>query len=304
MDLYNISINNKVENLELFARKAVEGFIIGLHRSPFHGFSVEFAEHRLYNPGDNLKHVDWKVYGRTNRLFSKKYEEETNLRCCIVLDTSKSMLYQNRNGKSKLQSSIEAAAVLIEFLKRQMDASSLALFDDKLYQLTKSGTSSAHQRSLFAQLEHLYDRKTNAANESHISNVLHELSERLHRRSLVILFSDMLEEPADTVKLLGALQHLSYNKHEVIIFMVGDREKEWLFEIPNQPVTIEDSETGERVELMPEQIRKHYLDQVDYFIKEISEYCLSIKAGFHLFDINQNPTDILKEYLIKRKKLM
>lgn len=304
MDLYDISNHGKIENLELFAKQAVEGFIIGLHKSPFHGFSVEFAEHRLYNPGDNLKHVDWKVYGRSDKLFSKKYEEETNLRCCIVIDTSNSMLYKNEKGKSKLQASIEASAILIEFLKRQMDASSLALFDKKIYHLSKAGTSAQHQRSLYAALEQQYDKTATENNTTHISSALHELSERLHRRSLVIVFSDMLDENADPTILLSALQHLYYNKHEVILFMVGDEQKEWALNLPNQPVSLEDAETGEKIELMPNQVKKYYSEKLQEYIQTISDYCLSVKAGFHLFDINQDATDVLRAYLIKRKKLM
>lgn len=294
----------QVPDLELLARQVVDGFIIGLHRSPFHGFSVEFAEHRLYNPGDNLRHVDWKVYGRSDRMFSKKYEEETNLRCCIAIDTSSSMHYRAGGGASKLEASVRAAACLIELLRRQMDASSLALFDDSLYLLSQAGTSTSHRSILYGHLEQALRKKSDKATETYAAATLHELAERLHKRSLVVVFSDMLDAAVAPDRLLESIQHLRHNKHEVILFMVGDRKSEWEFDLGQRPVQLRDMETGEELQLHPEAISAQYQEAWNAYAEHLSEQCGRMRVEFFKYDVADSPEQMLRNYLMKRMKMM
>jgi len=203
-------------NLELLAKQVVEGFIIGLHKSPFHGFSVEFAEHRLYNPGESTKNIDWKVFARTDKLFTKRFEEETNLRCQIVIDASSSMYFPKESESNKLQFSSLAAAALMNLLKKQRDAFGLSIFDSAVRNHTKAKSSTAHYRLLLTYLDKLLnnpeDNKTTAA-----AQALHQIADSIHRRSLVVIFSDMFEQSEATDQLFSALQHLKHNKHEVIL---------------------------------------------------------------------------------------
>lgn len=297
-------VKNKVPDLEFLARQVVDGFIIGLHKSPFHGFSVEFAEHRLYNSGDNLRHVDWKVYGRSEKMFSKKYQEETNLRCCVAIDTSSSMYFESAEKRSKLTASVEAAACLIELLKRQMDAASLAFFDEEVYMLTKSGTSNKHKGSLFIELEKLRSGKVEHLKTTHAAQALHDLAERLHKRSLVVLFSDLLESAEDAEELITAIQHIRHNKHELIVFMVGDKNIEWDFNLKNRPLELKDMETGEVIKLHPESVSQQYQEALNQYIQWFEEQCGRMKVDFHLYDINDAPEEMLRIYLMKRSKMM
>lgn len=297
-------VKGKIPDLEILAKQVVDGFIIGMHKSPFHGFSVEFAEHRLYNPGDNLRHVDWKVYGRSDKMFSKKYEEETNLRCCIAIDTSPSMVFESEDHTSKLAASAQAAACIIELLKRQMDASAIAFFDEQLHLLTKSGTSSSHKNNLFSQLEQVIKEPASEGKQTNVTQAMHELAERLHKRSLVVIFSDMLDGAEDIDAFVGGLQHLKHNKHEVILFMVGDKRKEWDFELNNRPLELRDMETNEVIKIQPDAVIGSYRDAVARYIQTLIEQCARIHIDFHLFDIQDPPEEMLRIYLMKRMKMM
>lgn len=297
------TIAQKFPDLAFLSKQVVDGFIIGLHKSPFHGFSVEFAEHRLYNNGDNLKHVDWKLFGKTDKMFSKKYEEETNLRCCIAIDTSASMYFKAENGKSKIQSSVEATACFIELLKRQMDASSIAFFDEQLYFISKTGTSNAHKNELFAHLDNLLKKPT-PNTSTQISSALHELAERLHKRSLVVLFSDMLDDQVETENLLASIQHLRHNKHEVILFLVGDKHKEWNFDYSNQPLEIIDLESQETIRLQPDNVSTVYAESLHSYLEYLKNQCARMNVEFYMYDINESPIDMLRIYLMKRSKMM
>ena len=200
--------------LELLAKQVVEGFITGLHKSPFHGFSVEFAEHRLYNTGESTRHVDWKLLAKTDKLFVKRYEEETNLRCRIVLDTSSSMLFPEKleKGKqNKLEFSIYAAAALIELLRRQRDAYGLSTFDEKIRFHSEAKSNAAHQRLIFNELEGLLDAEISQKATSAVES-LHHIAEMIHKRSLVVIFSDMFDNSEREGDLINALQHLKHNK--------------------------------------------------------------------------------------------
>lgn len=291
-------------NLEVLAKQIVEGFITGLHKSPFHGFSVEFAEHRLYNTGESTKHVDWKLFARTDKLFTKKYEEETNLRCQFVLDTSSSMHFQHDDNWSKLKYSIYGIASLMELLKRQRDAVGLSLFTDKLDLHTENKSSNRHHRYLFSELEkslHSYEAKEAKTTES--VQVLHDIAELCKRRSLVVVFSDMLNDPDNKDKLFEALQHLKHNKHEVILFHVVDKEKEIDFQFENRPYTLVDMETGEQMKLLPGEVKEHYIKQVGEYFKELEQKCGAYGIDFHELDTNQPLNELLIQFLNKRGKM-
>ncbi|MFM2386416.1 MAG: hypothetical protein RL660_1173, partial [Bacteroidota bacterium] len=225
----------QLENIELLAKQAVEGFIIGLHKSPYHGFSVEFAEHRLYNQGDNLKHIDWKVYGKSDKLFIKKYEEETNLRCHIVIDTSSSMLFpENPVHYNKLQFSAIASAAILELLRKQQDAGSIILYDKDVHFSTECKSSTSHYNNLKTELERLLNY--NVQNKgTNTAQILHQVAESSKRRRLIVIFSDMLDRAGDATEIIEALQHMRYNKHEVIVCHVMDKKLELDFDFDNRP---------------------------------------------------------------------
>ena len=295
----------KIENIELLAKQVVEGFIIGLHKSPFHGFSVEFAEHRIYNQGEATKNIDWKVYARTDKLFVKKFEEETNLRAQIVIDTSSSMYFpkdRKDNELNKLQFSSLAAASLMNLLKRQRDAYGLSLFDDKLNIHTKVKASTTHYRLLLSYLETLIKDEVNNKKTS-VVDTLHQIADSIHKRSLVIIFSDMFGQTEDNNKLFSALQHLKYNKHEVILFHVTDHKLEEDFEFENRPHEFIDMESGERIKLQSNQVREFYTEKVASFKADLKMKCLQYKIDFIDTDIRKGFAPILETYLVKRKKM-
>lgn len=294
-------------NLELLARQVVEGFIIGLHKSPFHGFSVEFAEHSLYNPGEDTRNIDWKVYARTDRLFTKRFEEETNLRCQIVIDASSSMYFPEVNKTSrdyvnKLRFSALAAAALMNLLQRQRDAFGLSVFDEEVRTHTHCKSSTSHYRLLLTYLDELINhpernRPTAAA------KALHRVADSIHKRSLVIIFSDMFEQSEDLEQLFSAMQHLRHNKHEVVLFHVVDKSKEIDFEFENRPYLFIDMESGERVRLQSSQVRDYYIEQMARFKEELKFKCLQYRIDFVEADINEGFRNILQSFLVKRSKM-
>ncbi len=292
------------DNLELLARQVVEGFILGLHKSPFHGFSVEFAEHRLYNPGDPLRHIDWRVYGRTDKLFIKRFEEETNLRCCLVIDTSSSMRFPDDLKKlSKLQFSCVAAASLLQLLKRQLDAASLALFDEQVNYLSDCRSANSHYRMLTNELQQTLD-STGSSKVTNATKALHLIAEQMHKRSLIVIFSDMMDDADNIEDLFSALQHLKYNKHEVILFHIVDGAQELDFEFENRPYEFVDMETGERVKLQPQQIKEQYISKMHDFQQLIETKCHQYQVDRVAVDLSKPVDEVLHAFLIKRNKLM
>ena len=290
-------------NLELLAKQVVEGFITGLHKSPFHGFSVEFAEHRLYNAGESTRHIDWKLFGRTEKMFTKKYEEETNLRCQIVIDSSSSMFFP-KDGLSKFEFSVYAASSLIELLKRQRDAVGLSLFNEKLELHTQAKSSLSHHRYLYSELEQrlrAYDEQTKKATNT--VQLLHDIAELTHRRSLVVIFSDLFDDPSRLDELFQALNHLKHNKHEVVIFHVIDKKIEYNFELENRPYQLIDMETGERMKLQPAEVKEKYIEGVQNYFNEIKLRCANYRIDFMPADINEGYDQILLQYLLKRQKM-
>lgn len=296
-------------NLELLARQVVEGFIIGLHKSPFHGFSVEFAEHRIYNPGDSTKNIDWKVFARTNRLYTKQYEEETNLRCQIVIDTSSSMYFpeipstKNKPFVNKIAFSALAGASIMNLLKKQRDAYGLSTFSDDLNKHTKAKSSTKHYNMVMAHLDQLLDNPTHN-DKTETAKSLHKIAEAVHKRSLVIIFSDMFDQSGDAEEIFAALQHLKYNKHEVILFHVTDKKYEEDFEFENRPYVFIDIETGEKVRVQSNQVKEYYIEQIKKYKAQLKMKCLQYKIDFVEADINKSFKQVLVPYLVKRSKMM
>jgi len=291
-------------NLELLAKQVVEGFITGLHKSPFHGFSVEFAEHRLYNTGDTVKNIDWKLFAKTDKLFSKRYEEETNLRCQFVIDASSSMYFPN-DKYNKLMFSIQSAAALIYLLQKQRDAFGLSLFTDQLTLNTQAKSTNTHQKYLFAQLEFLLQApKMNVKTDLPLA--LHQIAELIHKRSLVIIFSDLLQTVHDKDRiatLFSSLQHLKFNKHEVVIFNVTDKNKEVDFNFENRPYQFIDMETGAELKAHSSKVKNAYLLQMADYRQQLSLKCAQYKIDRIDADINAGFDQILQGYLIKRQKM-
>lgn len=291
-------------DLEFIAKQVVEGFITGLHKSPFHGFSVEFAEHRLYNSGDPIKNIDWKLYGRTDRMFVKRFEEETNLRCQLVLDISSSMYYPKKE-LNKLIFSVYSAASLMYLFKKQRDAFGLSFFSDKVEFSSPVKSTAAHQKFLFTELEKMMKQESKGVKTS-VSYALHEIAELIHKRSLVIIFSDMFETGADEKTLndiFSALQHLKYNKHEVVVFNVLDFKHELDFDFSNQPYQFVDLESGEEMKLHPGQVKEKYQESVQLFRKELKLKCFQYNIDLIDADINAGFYNILHSYLLKRSKM-
>lgn len=290
-------------NLELLARQLVEGFITGLHKSPYHGFSVEFAEHRLYNEGESTRHIDWKVYARTDRLFTKRYEEETNLRCMIALDRSASMFYPAETN-AKIKFSIIAAASLGYLLQRQRDAVGLCLFSNEIETLTPVKSTPTHLNKVLTLLEKAStNQEPLVTGRTNVSKVLHEIAEKIHRRSLVMIFSDMFDSDESTEELFKALQHLKHNKHEVIVFHVMDKPTELYFDFQDRPIEFIDLESRDKIRLNPQEIRDHYRTSLDQFHKSIKMRCNQYKIDYIEADTRQGFDVILQMYLIKRAKM-
>lgn len=291
-------------NLELLARQVVEGFITGLHKSPFHGFSVEFAEHRAYNAGDNVRNIDWKLFAKTDKLYTKRYEEETNLRCQFVIDTSSSM-YFPEGAVNKLSFSVQAAAALIYLLKKQRDAFGLSLFTDELWLNTPARSTTTHQKHLFAQLDGVLNRPKLKV-QTDLEKSLHQVAESIHKRSLVIIFSDLLSTAPSAEQqeaLFSALQHLKFNKHEVIIFNVSDRAKEVDFKFENRPYEFVDLETGQTLKANTAAVKQAYLKAYQMHRQEIALKCTQYKIDLIDADIAEGFSGILTAYLIKRQKM-
>tara|TARA_Y100000385_G_C13105926_1_gene647801 strand:+ start:5620 stop:6555 length:936 start_codon:yes stop_codon:yes gene_type:complete len=304
--------NNKINvigNLDFFANQVVEGFITGRHKSPYHGFSVEFAEHRLYNSGESTRHIDWRLFARTDKLFIKRYEEETNLRCQLVIDRSSSMHFPiqkdiNPESPNKIGFSTLAAAALMNLFKRQRDAVGLSIYADKLITHTKSFTSASHHKMLLWELESLarpFDQNINEGTSTIES--LHEISERIHQRSLVVIFSDLLDHSSGPEELFSALQHLKYNKHEVILFHVIDRDRELNFNFDSRMHRFVDLESGQELKLNPLDLKESYEEEMSSFEREIKERCGQYKIDFVPVDCTKGFEPVLISYLLKRRKL-
>lgn len=292
------------DHLEWVSSQVVEGFITGMHRSPYHGFSVEFAEHRLYNKGESTKHIDWKLYARTDKLFVKRYEEETNLRCMIVIDTSSSMLFPfNEKSKiNKLNFSVYSAATLIYMLRKQRDAVGLTCFSDKIDLKTEIKLSESHAKMLYSELYSLLNKNKSFFNRTtNARQALHQVAEDIHKRSLVIVFTDMFSNDID--ELFSSIEHLRYNKHEVILFHVTDKQQEEKLIFQNKPIKFVDMETGETEKLNPGDIRKKYQESYSNFMNMLRLRCGQYQVDLVEADINDDFRNVLIPFLVKRKSL-
>lgn len=295
-------------SLEFKAKQVVEGFITGLHKSPYHGFSVEFAEHRAYNKGESTRHVDWKLYAKTDKLFVKKYDEETNLRCQIVIDTSSSMNFPldidyDKDKYDKIGFASYAAASLIQLMRKQRDAVGITLFNDHIYKHINAKSNSLHVHHLFQNLEEIINPDRNKQQKSATVDAIHEVAERIHKRSLVIIFSDLMDNSGRQDELFDALQHLRYYKHDVVIFDVFDSKHEVSLDYDNRPYTFIDQETGDRIKLNPTSIKEVYEKRMKKFIHNLEVKCGQYKIDFVQCDVNEGFYPVLLQYMVKRHGL-
>ena len=299
-----------LEKLDFFARRLVEGFLTGKHKSPFHGFSVEFADHRAYNSGESTKNVDWKLYARTDKLFVKRFEEETNLRCRIILDVSSSMFYpffdrgSSIDNPNKILYSVYSAASLMKLFKNQRDAVGLSLYSDDLHFHSSCKTTQKHHLVLQNKMIEIIDKSNNLNfKKTSTVNSIHSIASQLKKRSLVLLFTDMFDSDNNIDDIFLSLQHLKFQKHEVIIFHLYDSKTEYDLNFPNTPHKFIDIETNEKIKLNPMDLRKIYKEKSSNFKNHIKLKCLEHKIDLVNVDINQGIEQILSAYLLKRKKM-
>lgn len=297
-----------LNNLEHLAKQVVEGFISGMHKSPFHGFSAEFAEHKIYNLGDSTKHIDWKLFAKTDKLYTKKYDDETNLRCHIIIDNSSSMHYpliENLSIKrlNKIAFSALASASLMQILKKQRDAVGLSVYSDVLEFYSPEKGSERHHQMLLNTLDELVNKKPVNSN-TNTYKFLHQIAEKIHRRSLIFVFTDMLQSDIEEENLFEALSHLKYNKHEVVLFHVLDLKKELNFIFENSPKKYLDLETNDFVNLYADQAKQNYISGFSKYINKLKNKCLNYKVNYVEADINGDFNTILSTYLLERQKLI
>lgn len=298
--------SSEIKNLDLLAKQVVEGFITGMHKSPFHGFSVEFAEHKLYNNGESTRHIDWKLFAKTEKLYTKRYEEETNLRCHLIIDNSASMHYpvikkQTITSLNKVGFAALAAAALMEILKRQRDAVGLSIYADTYEYYAPEKGSERHRKMILNQLENLLTSTSTATTETY--QYLHEIAENIHRRSLIFLFTDMFQSTTDQKKLFDALRHLKHNKHEVVLFHTYDGKTEFDFDFDTTPKKFVDVETGEEINVFLQNIQEKYTALMGVYFNDLKNKCLQYKIAYLPVDIHNGFHEILTAYLISRKKI-
>lgn len=296
------------KNLELLAKQVVEGFISGMHKSPFHGFSAEFAEYRMYNQGESTRHIDWKLFAKTDKLFTKRYDEETNLRCHLIIDNSSSMHYPHVNTLSinslnKIGFSVLAAASLMHIFKKQRDAVGLSIYSNKYDYYAPEKGSERHHRMLLDQLSKITTSKPqNVTTDTY--EYLHQIAEKIHRRSMIFVFTDMFQDGIEDTKLFDALRHLKYNKHDVILFHVFDKEKEIDFNFDNKPKRFVDTETGEYINLYADNIKENYEKAVNTYFNNIQLKCGQYKIKYIAANINESFDKILTTYMLERQKFV
>lgn len=296
---------SKLKNIEIKARLIVEGFITGLHKSPYHGFSVEFAEHRPYNTGEPLKNVDWKVFAKSDKLFTKKFEEETNLRCHILLDISDSMRYPiEKDRLSKLEYGAYLSAALAYLMIQQRDAAGLTLFDEKIEFSLPPKAKKTWLIPMFLQLENILAQKEYFTRKTATAQVLHQIAQKIGRRGFIVIISDLFNNLHSAEELFPALQRLRHANHEVIVFHVLDRKTEERFDFPNnQPILLKDLETGEEIRVQPDQIKDQYTTLLLNFKEHIKRKCREINVDFIEVDIEKPYDKVLTEYMIRRERM-
>ena len=295
-------------HLELLASQVVEGFISGKHKSPFHGFSAEFSEHKIYNSGESTRHIDWKLYAKTDKLYTKRYEEETNLRCHIIIDNSSSMHYPlvkevTLQSLNKIGFSVLASAALMNLFKQQRDAVGLSIYSNAYDYYAPEKSSERHHQMLL----HALSSSVESNQKKHTTatyQYLHLIAEKIHRRSMIFLFTDMFQNEVDHDKLFEALRHLKYNKHEVILFHLFDKDKEFHFNFDNTPKKFIDVETGEEINLYTENVKHEYVTAVNAFFEQLKLKCAQYRIKYVEANINEPFHKILNTYLIERKMFL
>jgi uncharacterized protein (DUF58 family) len=284
---------SRLANMELRARLVVEGFITGMHRSPYHGFSVEFAEHRQYMPGDAIRHIDWKLYGKTDRFYVKQYEEETNLKAYLLLDTSASMGFASEGQMTKLAYGSYLAAALSYLMIKQQDAVGLGVFDARLTSYLPPHATRAYLRQILLALE-----RVGPGGTSETGKALHQVAERIRRRGLIVVISDLLDDPRT---ILAALKHFRHKKNEVLVLHVLDPlERSFAF---GEAGMFEDLETRERLTTLPWQIRRAYQGAMAEFVERYRRECRENMVDYVLLDTRTPFDTALAEYLGKRSRL-
>jgi len=292
------------QHLEMLANQIVEGFISGMHKSPFHGFSAEFAEHKVYNVGESTKHIDWKLFAKTDRLYTKRFEEETNLRCHLIVDNSSSMHYPELKSnqpfyEKKIGFAVLASAVLMNILKKQRDAVGLSVFSDSYEYYAPEKGSDRHHRMLLNKLEQLLVQPKVKKSTDTIT-YLHQIAEKMHRRSMIILFTDMFQSEDDE-KLFNALQHLKHNKHKVVLFHVVDHETELKFEFDNTPRKFIDLESGEEVSIFADNVKSEYEKRAGEYFKKLALTCAKNQIKYVPVNVGDNFEKILTTYLVEKQ---
>ncbi len=296
------------QNLELLAQQVVEGFISGIHKSPFHGFSAEFAEHRIYNTGESTKHIDWKLFAKTDKLYTKRYEEETNLRCHMILDNSASMFYPEITNPTidnlnKIGFGVLAIAALMHILKKQRDAIGLSVFSDAYNFYAPEKGSERHHHMLLSKLSEI-SLDTKPAKQTGIYTHLHLIAEKIKRRSLVFLFTDMFQTATDDEEIFDALRHLKYNKHEVVLFHLLDANKEFHFDFENTPKRFLDVETGEHIDLFSDTVKEGYEKAIKTYFDELKMKCAQYKIKYVDVDVRGSFSKVLNTFMVERQKFL
>lgn len=302
---------SRYKTLDFYARQVVEGFITGRHKSPFHGFSVEFSDYRQYNTGESTRNIDWHLYGRTDKLFVKQFEEETNLRCQVMIDQSTSMMFPlDGQGDiahpNKLTFAAYGAAVLFEMLHRQRDAFGLTLFSNQIDQMTPCRTNTAHQRYLLSLLDALLqpvDADKRPLRTTSVAEALHLAAEQMHRRSLVVIFTDALVRTDEQETLFDALRHLRHNKHEVILFHTYDKAREVELSFDNRPHRFIDLESGRELRLQPTELAEAYSRQMAGRFDELQRRAMQYHVDYVPVDIAHGFNPVILPFLLKRSKV-
>ena len=288
------------QRLDLIAKGIIAGFMSGKHRSPYRGFSVEYAEHHMYNPGDSTRHIDWKVFAKTRRLYTKSYEEETNLRAYFVIDASSSMYYPKERF-DKLRFSVYAVAALAQLLQKQRDGVGLFVFSEHISLHMPAKSTQTHFHELCHHLSHLF-ASTKDEKSTEITKSLHNIVNRVPKRSLIILFSDLfMREGMD--EFAAALQHLRYNKHEVLVFHVRDRATECNFAFEDRPYVLHALEGGRRLKVRPQDVRAAYETHIAEWEKALQRCCGTLGVDYFAVDTAEDFNQILSACLVKRSKM-
>lgn len=293
------------QNLELLANQIVEGFISGIHKSPFHGFSAEFAEHKIYNPGESTKHIDWKLFAKTDRLYTKRYEDETNLRCHMILDNSASMYYPdikqpNLDNLNKVGFGVLAIAALMQILKKQRDAVGLSIYSDSYNFYASEKSSERHFQMLYSKLNEV-SNTLNISQTTKTYTYLHQIAEKIHRRSLIFLFSDMFQTETEETQLFEALRHLKYNKHAVVLFHLLDHKHELNLDFENTPKRFVDVETGTHIDVYADNIKNAYNKKVVQYQEDLKLKCAQYRIKYVGVDVSSNFSQVLNTFMIERQ---